>query len=116
MVLSIVGNRVITRNQSKTAFCPTKPNPKVIVSYLDIVFEGIRCPIHVDTLHKSNEKVSIRHKKGFMILHDGKNRHYVNSIEAGERYNLIIWCQSRDENLEWFNALQNYECMDFCNY
>jgi len=51
-----------------------------------------------------------------MILHDGKNRHYVNSIEAGERYNLIIWCQSRDENLEWFNALQNYECMDFCNY
>jgi len=116
MVLSIVGNRVITRNQSKTAFCPTKPNPKVIVSYLDIVFEGIRCPIHVDTLHKSNENVSIRHKKGLMILHDGKNRHYVNSIEAGERYNLIIWCQSRDENLEWFNALQNYECMDFCNY
>ena len=29
----------------------------------DIVFEGIRCPIHVDTLHKSNENVSIRQKK-----------------------------------------------------
>jgi predicted 2-oxoglutarate/Fe(II)-dependent dioxygenase YbiX len=89
-------------------------NDKFIGS--DIVFEGIRCPIHVDTPYKHDEKVSIKHKKGFMILHDGKNRHYVNSIETGERYNLIIWCQSSDENIKWFNALQNYECMDFCKY
>ena len=51
-----------------------------------------------------------------MVLHDGKNRHYVDSIEEGERYNLIIWCQNNDENTEWHKAQENHECLDYCDY
>jgi hypothetical protein len=82
----------------------------------DLIFKGIRCPIHVDTPSTNSEGISIKHKKGFMVLHDGKNRHYVNSIQEGERYNLIIWCQNNNENIEWHKAQENHECMDYCDY
>ena len=82
----------------------------------DLIFKGIRCPIHIDTPSNDYERISIKHKKGFTVLHDGKNRHYVNPIEKGERYNLIIWCQDNNKNAEWRKASDNYECMDLCDY
>ena len=82
----------------------------------ELVFEGERCPSHIDTLCAESERVCIEHKKGFMVLHHGKNRHYVNSIISGERYNLIIWCQNDNENSRWFDALSSHECMEFCAF
>ena len=37
-------------------------------------------------------------------------------VSEGIRPILAVVPDNRDENLEWFNALQNYECMNFCNY
>jgi hypothetical protein len=82
----------------------------------DLIFNGIRCPIHIDTLCEDSEKVIVNHKKGFTVLHDGKNRHYVTSIQSGSRYGLIIWCQNSKERSGWFDALKNYECVEFCDY
>jgi len=80
----------------------------------DLIFKGTRCPTHLDTENIDEKEISIKHKKGFMVLHGGKNRHYVTPIETGERYNLIIWCQNNDERTQWFEALNNNQCLDYC--
>ncbi|MAH83541.1 MAG: hypothetical protein CBB68_04160 [Rhodospirillaceae bacterium TMED8] len=80
----------------------------------ELVFQGERCPIHVDTGSSAEEQICIEHKKGSMVVHPGKNRHYVNQISSGERYNLIIWCQSDTERDNWFDALKTGECLEFC--
>lgn len=80
----------------------------------DLIFKGTRCPIHIDTENIDNEEICIKHKKGFMVLHGGKNRHYVTPIESGERYNLIIWCQNSDERAQWVEASNNNHCLNYC--
>lgn len=80
----------------------------------ELVFSGERCPIHVDTGSSAEEQLCIEHKKGLMVVHPGKNRHHVNQISSGERYNLIIWCQSDAERDSWFDSLKTGECMEFC--
>lgn len=82
----------------------------------DLIFNGIRCPMHIDTPYEDNEKIIIRHKKGLSVIHDGKNRHFVNPIQSGNRYGLIIWCQSSKEKSDWFNALENWKCTKFCDF
>jgi len=82
----------------------------------NLIFEGLRCPAHIDTPSRDSEHVQIRHQKGFMVFHDGKNRHFVNPIRQGKRYGLIIWCQNRDEKATWFNAHSSRQCMDFCGW
>lgn len=82
----------------------------------DLMFHGIRCPIHIDTPSLHNEEVVINHQKGFTVMHEGKNRHYVNSITDGNRYGLIIWCQNSKERSAWFDALENNKCTEFCDY
>jgi len=80
----------------------------------DLILNGTTCPIHMDTAIINNQEICIKQKKGFMILHAGKNRHYVTPIESGERYNLIAWCQNNDEKNKWFEALNNNHCLDYC--
>ena len=82
----------------------------------ELCFSGIRCPLHIDTPSMKNEKKIITHEKGFAVIHDGKNRHHINDIYSGERYNLIIWCQDKEEKFNWFNSLENNKCLDFCEY
>ena len=82
----------------------------------DIIFEGPRCPKHLDSNSDTKEIFKIKHRKGFAIVHDGKNRHRVEQILAGERINLIIWCQNNEEHNNWFNALKKLHCLDFCNH
>jgi hypothetical protein len=82
----------------------------------DLIFNGVRCPIHIDTPFQDKEEITITHQKGFTVMHEGKNRHYVNSITDGNRYGLIIWCQNFKERSDWFDSLENYQCTDFCDY
>ena len=82
----------------------------------DLIFQGIRCPIHIDSPCVDNEKVHIKHQKGLAVLHHGKNRHYIEPIERGERYNLIVWCQNQEERKKWFYSQQNDECINFCKF
>jgi hypothetical protein len=80
----------------------------------DLILRGTRCPIHMDTENVDNQEICLKHKKGFMALHAGKNRHYVTPIESGERYNLIAWCQNNFEKNQWLEALNNNHCLDYC--
>jgi hypothetical protein len=82
----------------------------------ELVFNGVRCPIHLDSSFQINEELSITHQKAILILHDGKNRHYVNSIREGKRYSLIIWVQSNNERKKWLSSIENELCIDFCKY
>lgn len=81
----------------------------------ELVFNGVRCPIHIDSPYQDTEKIIVNHQKGFAVLHDGKNRHYVNSILDGTRYGLIVWCQNSKERNDWFESLQKSECTVFCD-
>lgn len=80
----------------------------------ELVLQGERCPNHIDTPSSKGEQLCIQHKTGSMIVHPGKNRHYVQPISSGQRYNLIIWCQSETERRHWFDALKSGVCMDAC--
>ena len=80
----------------------------------ELVFEGERCPTHVDYNSSENERVCINHKKGAMVVHPGKNRHFVNYISSGKRCSLIIWCQNKAERERWFDAQKSGECLEFC--
>ena len=82
----------------------------------NIIFEGPRCPKHLGSYSDTKEIFKIKHRKGYAIIHDGKNRHRVDKIISGERFNLIIWCQNNDEYKNWFNALNEFQCLDFCNH
>ena len=80
----------------------------------ELIFEGERCPTHVDTVSKAQERLCLQHKKGAMVIHSGKNRHSVNCIASGERCNLIIWCQNDSERERWFEAWKSGECLTYC--
>lgn len=82
----------------------------------DLILNGTRCPIHLDANNLNDKEICIKHKKGSTILHAGKNRHYVTPIEKGERYNLIVWCQNKKEKKQWFEALKNNHCLDYCEF
>ena len=82
----------------------------------ELVFEGTRCPRHIETPAADRERICIDHKRGYIVFHHGKNRHYVKGIENGERYNLIIWCQNSAEYSRWFHASRTQVCLDFCAY
>ena len=82
----------------------------------ELVFEGTRCPRHIETPAADGERTCIDHKRGHIVFHHGKNRHYVSRIEGGERYNLIIWCQNSAEYSRWFDASRTRTCLDFCTY
>ena len=80
----------------------------------ELVFEGERCPTHVDTHSSAHERLCVEHQKGSMVVHPGKNRHFVNWISSGERCNLIIWCQNEAERDRWFDSQNSGECLEFC--
>jgi hypothetical protein len=43
---------------------------------------------------RPEEEFEISHVAGRAILHRGKHRHGANPIAGGQRYNLILWCNS----------------------
>ena len=80
----------------------------------ELIFEGERCPTHIDTNSSAHELLCVEHKKASMVVHPGKNRHSVNYISSGERCNLIIWCQNNAERERWFDAQESGKCIEFC--
>jgi hypothetical protein len=59
-----------------------------------LFFRGIRCALCQETMPRPEEEFEIAHVTGQAILHRGKHRHGANPILDGERYNLILWCNS----------------------
>jgi hypothetical protein len=41
-----------------------------------------------------DEEFQITHIPGRALLHRGRHRHGAHPITGGERYNLILWCNS----------------------
>ena len=61
----------------------------------DLYFQGRRCEIHRQEPHRLEEHFEYRHSVGEMIIHAGKHRHGVHSIESGFRRNLILWYSAK---------------------
>lgn len=80
----------------------------------DLYFEGSRCPSHVDTRPRPEERFVWRHIPGLAVFHSGKHRHGVQPIRDGRRLNLIVWGQSAQERSEWFEAATVGKCLPFC--
>jgi hypothetical protein len=59
-----------------------------------LFFRGVRCGRCQQTEWRPEEEFEIAHTAGQAILHRGKHRHGANPIVSGERYNLILWCNS----------------------
>lgn len=59
-----------------------------------LYFRGIRCQVCQETAPRPEEEFEIEHVPGRAILHRGKHRHGANPILDGQRYNLILWCNS----------------------
>jgi hypothetical protein len=59
-----------------------------------LYFRGVRCALHQETAPLPGEDYEIVHTAGRAVLHRGKHRHGANPITGGERYNLILWCNS----------------------
>jgi hypothetical protein len=59
-----------------------------------LFFRGVRCGLCQQTEPRPEEEFDIAHVPGRAILHRGKHRHGANPIQSGERYNLIVWCNS----------------------
>jgi hypothetical protein len=59
-----------------------------------LFFRGVRCGLCQLQPPRPEEEFEIGHVPGQAILHRGKHRHGANPLQAGERYNLIVWCNS----------------------
>ena len=59
-----------------------------------LYFRGVRCPCHQSSAAMPRELFTFEHRRGLALLHRGHHRHGANSIESGERCNLILWCRA----------------------
>lgn len=57
----------------------------------DLFFCGL-----LDKPETHGEQLNIPHRVGQGLLHRGNHRHGATQLTAGERFNLIIWCQSSE--------------------
>jgi len=62
----------------------------------DLYFQGRRCLLHLDSDCPDEERFPYAHEPGVAVLHAGKHRHGARPIDAGARYNLILWCRSTE--------------------
>jgi hypothetical protein len=60
----------------------------------ELYFRGVRCGVCQQTEALPAEEFDIVHVPGRAILHRGRHRHGAHPITGGERYNLILWCNS----------------------
>ena len=81
----------------------------------EIVFEGIRCPLHQQTHNTEAERVIVAPVPGNALIHLGAHRHRVSSLLSGHRQSLILWARgasTRDERL----GISLSECPDWCDF
>jgi hypothetical protein len=60
----------------------------------ELYFRGVRCGICQQSEWRPEEEFQLTHVPGQAILHRGRHRHGAHPITGGERFNLILWCNS----------------------
>eukprot|EP00301_Raphidiophrys_heterophryoidea_P027497 c9685_g1_i2.p1 GENE.c9685_g1_i2~~c9685_g1_i2.p1 ORF type:complete len:439 (+),score=106.99 c9685_g1_i2:139-1317(+) len=78
----------------------------------NLFFRGIRCAHHRQTESDPGESVQVKHEIGTAVIHAGKHRHGALDVEAGERYNLILWCRSST----FRNEVDYSVCPSWCGH
>ena len=76
----------------------------------DLYFRGIRCDLCTQTEARPEEEFAISQVVGRAILHRGRHRHGARPVRAGERHNLILWCNSSS----YAAALDPERCPSWC--
>ena len=82
----------------------------------ELVFEGVRCGMHVDDEARDSERFVWRHEPGVALMHAGKNRHRVSPIQAGLRRNLIIWMRDGGGVARWEEGWARGRCPPWCDH
>ena len=75
----------------------------------ELLFQGLRCPAHLQTPCSPADQYTHAHAPGVALLHAGKHRHEAVPITGGRRVNLIVWCRSPS-----LRAAPRGGCPDWC--
>ncbi len=78
----------------------------------ELFFRGVRCGQCQQTPWSAEEDFAIEHVPGRAILHRGKHRHGAQPITGGQRYNLILWCNSS----RFAREHDETRCADWCGW
>lgn len=76
----------------------------------ELYFRGIRCELCSQTSARPEEEFEISQVMGRAILHRGKHRHGARPVTAGERHNLILWCNSS----QYAQSFRGEACPSWC--
>lgn len=80
----------------------------------EVVFEGIRCPLHQQSIHRPEERVFVTPTPGVALVHLGAHRHRVAPLLRGTRQSLIVWARglhTQDQRM----GIGLTDCPDWCD-
>ncbi len=77
-----------------------------------LYYHGLRCRSCHDTAPLPGEYTEIKHKLGRAVLNRGQHRHGAYDITSGERFNLILWCRSK----QYRQQNKPEECPTWCGW
>ncbi|HCH61554.1 MAG TPA: hypothetical protein DFR83_02035 [Deltaproteobacteria bacterium] len=79
-----------------------------------VVFEGVRCLMHLDIPLHRTEEFAWRGRPGVALVHAGLHRHRTRAVGAGQRDSLIFWLQDPVVRAARFEDAQQAQCPDWC--
>ena len=75
----------------------------------NLVFTGRRCLQHLDDVAE-RPAIAFRFRRGDALLHVGNQRHFVTSIESGQRKNLVVWSRLEKTAFDHSNQWVKERC------
>lgn len=79
-----------------------------------VVFEGLRCIMHLDVPIGSAEPFAWRGRPGVALVHAGLHRHRTRAVGTGQRDSLIFWLQDPEVRAARFDEAHRGVCPEWC--
>lgn len=79
-----------------------------------VVFEGVRCLMHLDVDPRPDEVFAWRGRPGTALVHAGLHRHRTEPVGQGQRDALIFWLQDPAVRQARFDDADHSRCPDWC--
>lgn len=79
-----------------------------------VVFEGVRCLMHLDVPLRASEVFAWRGRPGVALIHAGLHRHRTEAVGSGQRDSLIFWLQDPAVRSARFEDASDGRCPSWC--
>jgi hypothetical protein len=79
-----------------------------------VVFEGVRCLVHLDVAPRPEEVFAWRGRPGAALVHAGLHRHRTRAVGQGQRDSLIFWLQDPSVRAARFADADHGWCPEWC--